>query len=198
MMERRIAIPAMALSIAVAVLTACQPQTTGPADDTNRFADVPQTVTVTSAAFAGNGEIPVRHTADGDDLSPPLTFANLPATTIELALVAEDLDAPTPEPFVHWVIYRIPAEAGRLPEGVPRTATVDNPAGALQGRNSFGNIGYDGPAPPEADASHQYRFMVYALDAALMLPANLTKNALLDAIADSVIAYGELVATYDR
>lgn len=197
-MRRRIAIPAMALSIAVAVLTACQPQTAGPADHTNRFANVPQTVTVTSAAFASNGEIPARHTADGDDLSPPLTIANLPETTVELALVADDLDAPTPEPFVHWVIYRIPAEAGGLPEGVPRTATVDDPAGALQGRNSFGNIGYGGPAPPEADEPHQYRFTVYALDAALTLPADMTKNALLDAIADSVIAYGELVVTYDR
>jgi Raf kinase inhibitor-like YbhB/YbcL family protein len=197
-MERRIARQAMPLSIAVAVLTACQPQTAGPTDHTNRFADVPQTVTVTSAAFASNGEIPVRHTADGDDLSPPLTFANLPATAVELALVADDLDAPTAEPFVHWVIYRIPAEAGGLPEGVPRTATVDDPVSALQGWNSFGNVGYGGPAPPKADEPHQYRFTVYALDAALMLPADMTKNALLVAIADSVIAYGELVVTYDR
>jgi Raf kinase inhibitor-like YbhB/YbcL family protein len=197
-MKRRSAIPATVLFTGLSLLTACQPQTTGPADQNNRFADVPKTVTVTSAAFASNSEIPVRHTADGDDLSPPLAFADLPASTVELAVVVDDLDAPTPEPFVHWVIYGIPAEAGALPEGIPPTTTLDNPAGALQGRNSFGNIGYNGPAPPKADGPHQYRFTVYALDANLRLSADMTKGALLDAIADNVIAYGELFGSYDR
>jgi Raf kinase inhibitor-like YbhB/YbcL family protein len=127
-----------------------------------------------------------------------LAFADLPATTVELALVVDDLDAPTPEPFAHWAVYGIPAGAVGLPEGIPPTTTVDDPDGAVQGRNSFGNIGYGGPAPPKADEPHQYRFTVYALDAALMLPADMTKNALLDAIADNVIAYGQLFGTYDR
>ena len=89
--------------------------------------------TITSPAFNHNGEIPVRHTCDGEDCSPALVWAGLPQGTKSLALVVDDPDAPDPAApkmtYVHWVLYNIPPTAGGLPEGV----TVDDlPAGTQQ------------------------------------------------------------------
>src|SRR5687768_3372233 len=114
---------------------------------------------IESPAFALGQRIPVLHTGDGQDVSPALTWAGLPAGTRELALVVDDPDAPTPEPWVHWVVYQIPADAAGLPEGVPPgDAGIAAPAGAAQGRNTFGRIGYGGPAPPRGHGTHHYHF----------------------------------------
>src|SRR5665213_605431 len=96
----------------------------------------PATITVASTAFAANQPIPAMYTGDGRDVSPPLTWTGAPAATREFALICDDPDAPMPVPFVHWVIYKIPAAAKGLPEGVPQGSTVSGVAaltGALQG-----------------------------------------------------------------
>ena len=81
-------------------------------------------------------------------------------------MICDDPDAPTGEPWVHWVIYKIPAEATGLPEGLPREKTLKTPAGAVQGVNSFSkdNLGYRGPMPPPGHGTHHYHFKIYALD----------------------------------
>ena len=62
--------------------------------------------------------IPRRHAGDGEDLSPPLEWSGLPADTRELALIVDDPDAPSAQPWVHWVIARIPAAESGIAEGV--------------------------------------------------------------------------------
>ena len=59
---------------------------------------------ILSTAFASGRPIPRRHTGDGEDLSPPLTWTGVPFSARELTLVVDDPDAPTSEPWVHWVI----------------------------------------------------------------------------------------------
>jgi len=155
------------------------------------------TITVGSKAFEPGKAMPRRHTGDGQDVSPALTWSGVPAAAKELALIMDDPDAPRPKPWVHWVIYKVPAGAAGLPEAVAKKAEPPEPAGAVQGKNTWGRIGYGGPAPPKGRA-HHYHFKLYALDAPLDVKAGLDKQALLAAMSGHVIAQGELIGTYQR
>jgi len=155
-------------------------------------------ITVRSTAFDPDRPIPGRHTEDGEDLSPELSWTGLPAGAKELALVVDDPDAPTDEPWVHWVIYRIPADIIALAEGIPYADVLVAPAGALQGLTTWGTVGYRGPAPPPGHGTHHYHFTLYALDAALELEPGLDKATLLAAIEGHVLGRGELIGTYER
>lgn len=153
---------------------------------------------IQSTAFGPHEPIPRQFTGEGADLSPQLTWSDVPAGTKELALICDDPDAPRPEPWVHWVIYRIPPEADGLPENVPQTDTVSQPAGAVQGENSWGRTGYGGPLPPPGSGVHHYHFKLYALDTTLDAGPGLTKDDLLSAMQGHILAEAELVGTYRR
>ena len=155
-------------------------------------------VKITSTAFQNSQPIPRKYTGEGDDVSPPLSWSNLPDGTKELALIVDDPDAPRPEPWVHWVIYKIPAGTDGLPQGVPSDRTLQNPPGAMQGQNSFNKIGYNGPMPPKGHGLQHYHFKLYALNKPLDLKSVVDKEGLLSAMAGSVIGEGELVGTYER
>src|SRR5262249_13889267 len=72
------------------------------------------TLLVRSPAFSEGKPIPRRHTGDGEDLSPPLSWSGVPPAARELALIVDDPDAPTSEPWVHWVIYGMPVTTDSL------------------------------------------------------------------------------------
>jgi Raf kinase inhibitor-like YbhB/YbcL family protein len=154
------------------------------------------TIQVTSPAFAHGQPIPKKHTGEGVDVSPPLVWSNLPDKTKELALICDDPDAPNGD-WVHWVIYKIPADAKGLPEGVLRKPRLEEPAGAMQGSNSWPAVGYRGPLPPSGKVHHYY-FKVYALDAPLEAEPGLEKKALLQKIKGHILAEGVLMGTYER
>jgi len=172
----------------------------GYSSDTHGKGGGKMTIRVTSSAFENNGQIPQKYTGDGADVSPPLAWADLPEKTKELVLICDDPDAPSAEPWVHWVMYKIPADAKVLPEGIARQPQVKNPAGALQGKNSWtrgDRIGYRGPKPPPG-VMHHYYFRLYALDAPIALEAGLTKETILEQIRGHILATGELIGTYVR
>ncbi len=153
---------------------------------------------IRSSAFENDAPIPKRFTEDGQNLSPALHWSNVPPETKELAMIVDDPDAPRPQPWVHWVIYRIPPEVTSLPEGVGRDATLTTHTGAQQGKNSWGRLGYDGPAPPRGHGTHHYHFRLYALDAPLGLGSGATKETLLQAMRGHIRAEAELIGTYER
>ncbi len=157
-----------------------------------------KSLTLESTAFPHNQAIPRKYTGDGQDISPPLSWSDPPPGTHELALLVDDPDAPTPEPWVHWVLYKIPPELTALPEGVAPSLRVSQPGGLWQGKNSWGKVGYGGPAPPRGHGLHHYHFKLYALDKPLTLDPGEGKAALLGALAGHVIAEGELIGTYQR
>jgi len=167
---------------------------------THAKGDRKMTIRVTSSAFENGRPIPKKYTGEGADVSPPLAWTDLPEKTKELVLVCDDPDAPTAEPWVHWVIYKIPADAKALPEGIARQPRLKNPAGVLQGKNSWTSgdrIGYRGPLPPPG-LVHHYYFRLYALDTRVVLEPGLDKETVLNEIRDHVLATGELVGTYVR
>jgi Raf kinase inhibitor-like YbhB/YbcL family protein len=158
-------------------------------------------VQVTSPAFTEGRPIPKKYTGEGADVSPPLAWSGLPEGTKELALICDDPDAPQAEPWVHWVIYKIPADAKGVPEGVPRKPRVENPKGAVQGNNSWPKaeaIGYRGPMPPPGHGVHHYYFRLYALKTTLNAEPGLNKKALLEKIKTETLAEGVLMGTYQR
>jgi Raf kinase inhibitor-like YbhB/YbcL family protein len=151
------------------------------------------TITVTSPAFASMQAIPGKYTCDGEDLSPPLSWSNVPGNAHSIVLICDDPDAPAGG-WVHWVCYDIPSNVDSLPEAVPASDTLA--CGGRQGKTDFGKTGYGGPCPP--GGTHRYFFKVYALDKMLNLPAGKTKKEIAKAIKGHVVASGELVGTYTR
>jgi Raf kinase inhibitor-like YbhB/YbcL family protein len=160
-------------------------------------------ITVSSTTLKEGEAVPRQYTPDGRNDSPPLSWSGVPAGAKELAVVCEDPDAGNPPPFVHWVVYKIPATSKGLPEALPIDPMAKMPAeiaGARQGTNGFRRAIYRGPAPP-AGKPHHYHFVVYALDAPIATKPGqipLTRAELLDAMKGHVIGQGELVATYER
>jgi Raf kinase inhibitor-like YbhB/YbcL family protein len=149
---------------------------------------------VRSPSFAAGGDIPVKHTCDGRDVSPPLRWTDPPAKTKSFALIADDPDAPVGT-WVHWVLYAIPGAASELAEGVPPRDTV---AGiGTHGVNDFGKVGYGGPCPPRGPG-HRYFFKLYALDAEISLPPRTTKAGVLEALEGHVLGQAELMGRYKR
>ena len=140
-----------------------------------------------SAAFAPGEPIPTQYTCDGDDVSPPLEWGDPPEGAQSLALVVDDPDAPAGT-WVHWVLYSLPAGTRSLSEAVPSDA--DLPDGSRNGKNSWKRLGYGGPCPP--GGTHRYFFKLYALDTVLNLASGESKDKLLQAMEDHILAQGEL------
>ena len=145
-------------------------------------------------AFTPGGDIPAKHTCDGQDLSPALRWSGPPANTKSFALIADDPDAPAGT-WVHWVLYGILPTVRELPEGVAPRDTV--PSIGIQGINDFRKVGYGGPCPPRGTA-HRYFFKLYALDIELTLAARKTKADLLKAMEGHLLGRTELMGRYSR
>jgi Raf kinase inhibitor-like YbhB/YbcL family protein len=166
-------------------------------------AQTPSRIEVSSPTLKEGETIPRQYTPDGRNDSPPLAWSSVPASAKSLAVVCEDPDAGNPPPFVHWVIYNIPAGAKGLPEALPIDPAAKMPsdlAGAVQGTNGFRRTIYRGPAPPPGKP-HHYHFVVYALDAPVQAKAGqppLARAELMEAIKGHVVGQGELVAVYER
>lgn len=166
--------------------------------------DAPETISVTSSAFDHHGMVPEANSAYGDNVSIDLSWADLPEGTQQLALICDDPIVVEigmmEQPFVHWVMYNIPASASGLPAGLPSDATLemDGLEGAVNGLNGLRRPGYFGPRPPANGQLHAYHFRVYALDDALNLEPGLGKAELLDAMEGHVLATGMLMGHYER
>lgn len=150
-------------------------------------------LTISSPAFEHGQPIPPKYSRKGENVSPPLEWSNPPEGTRSLALICDDPDAPGGT-WVHWVIFNIPARTRSMPEGTAREAELS--FGIRNGKNSWGDLGYDGPQPP--GGTHRYYFKLYALDTELDLAAGADKGALLEAMTGHVLAQGELMGTYSK
>jgi len=146
-----------------------------------------------SSAFEDGGMIPSKYTCDGADISPPLAWSGLPEGTKSIAIINDDPDAPMGT-WVHWVIYNIPPTAQGLAEDIKRVEKL--PDGTLQGKNSWGRIGYGGPCPP--GGTHRYFFKIYALDKMLNLKPGATKEELLTAMKGHILAQAQFYGKYSR
>ena len=162
---------------------------------------MPSRFTITSPEFTDGETVPTRFSGDGEDLSPALAWRGVPEGTKELAIICTDPDAPSPKPWVHWLIYKIAPHERELPEGVPPQAVLDAPVTAFQGKNSWSKgrtIGYRGPAPPPGHGLHHYHFRIYALDTQLDVEPGMGIDELMAAMNGHILSDAEIVGTYAR
>jgi hypothetical protein len=158
-------------------------------------------LTLSSTAFAEGERIPRLHAyaPEGDNVSPPLSWDGVPPGTKELALIVDDPDAPRAEPWVHWVLYKIPTGVTEIPRNASQgSGQLTEPRGPLEGKNDFGELGWGGPLPPRGHGTHHYHFKLYALDEELAVGEGAAKPDLLQAMAGHVLGQAELVGTYSR
>ena len=149
-----------------------------------------------SRAFEDGDEIPWQFTADGDDVSPPLSWSGHPPNTASFALVVKDGDVRDKDKGVHWTLWNIPATTRVLPRAVPNTLVLKN--GSYQGRNDFQKIGYSGPRLAQV-TEHHYEFTLYALDSKLSLKEGSTAAELTVAMgghAGHILAEKKLVGRF--
>lgn len=147
---------------------------------------------LTSPAFENKQTIPRKYTCQGEDISPPLVFSNIPDSTKTLALIMEDPDVPErirkDQLWIHWVVYNLPPDLSGLKENqkVP----------GFLGLNTSGKAAYMGPCPP--DREHRYFFTLYALDKNLDLPKGVSKKELLQAMEGHILAKAQLIGLYNK
>lgn len=154
----------------------------------SRSEEIEMAMTLTSPNFGEGDPIPERHTCDGRDVSPALSWQGAPAGTVEFALVMDDPDA---RGWIHWVMYDIAGgESGSLPEGV---RPDDRPP---QGITSFGRTGWGGPCPPSG--THHYVFTLYALSGSIGLSGAPTAAQVRAAVGPLTLATATLTGTYRR
>jgi len=149
---------------------------------------------LTIRSFENGGTIPKEFTCDGADMSPALEWTGAPTGTKTFALIADDPDAPAGT-WVHWVLWNLPPGTKLLPDAVPTKAELEG--GAKQGQNDFKKTGYRGPCPPPG-TPHRYFFKLYALDAALKLPAGATKSDLERTMNGHILEQSEWMGRYSR
>lgn len=143
---------------------------------------------IKSPVFINNEEIPFKYSCDGQNISPPLSFKDIPQNAKSLALTVEDPDAPRGL-FVHWIVWNINPKTEGFKEG-------SVPDEAFQGVSGAGKAGYIGPCPPSG--THRYFFKLYALNRVLDLEKDSNMEAFQKAINDCVIGKAELMGLYSR
>jgi Raf kinase inhibitor-like YbhB/YbcL family protein len=185
----------IALSTALFIACSSEGPHNPPPDPSAPAGGTIASLTVTSTAFADQSPIPPAFTCDDANGSPPLAWSDPPPTAQGFAIVALDLTATGPNeaaPFVHWVLYGLPATARSVP-AIAKGA----PSGDHDGRNDFGGVGYGGPCPPPGEP-HSYVFTVWALDVSLPDLGAATRDALYVAMDRHVVAKGSLQGLYQR
>jgi Raf kinase inhibitor-like YbhB/YbcL family protein len=173
----------LALAVVVTVSAACSSSAAGPTEEKTMAGFV-----LTSPSFEEGGPIPSRHTCDGQDASPALSWYGAPEGTQSFALIVDDPDA---RGFIHWIAVNIPGgTSGELHEAIHPDADP------LQGRNDFGRTGYGGPCPP--GGVHHYHFTLYALSAPLAFGVTPTAPDVQRAMSGKILAETTLIGTYTR
>ena len=146
-----------------------------------------------SKDFEDNNSIPSEFTCDGRDVSPQLSWQDVPAGTKSFALSVADPDAPMGT-WVHWVIFNIPPSINKLKENIPAVKVLED--GTIQGINDLRKTGYGGPCPP--GGTHRYYFKIYALDKKLSITSSTTKKDLEQSMREHIVAEGKIMGKYSR
>jgi Raf kinase inhibitor-like YbhB/YbcL family protein len=147
-------------------------------------------IEVHSVAFEPGTPLPISCAVDGVGAPPALSFTGVPAAAKSLVVLCEDPDAPLLEPFLHWSVYGIPSSASSVDAQSQHEYRI--------GENSKSESAYTPAAPPPGHGLHHYHFQVFALDVPLELGQGAERKDLLEAMTDHVLAWGEIVGTYER
>jgi Raf kinase inhibitor-like YbhB/YbcL family protein len=143
---------------------------------------------ITSPVFKNGETIPKKYTCEGENISPPLKFIEIPGSAKSLVLMVEDPDAEA-KPWVHWLVFNIPPNGSGFDE-----AAVSK--GSTMGLCNGNTFGYEGPCPPSGE--HKYFFKLYALDTLLNIPAESDRKKVLKEMEGHVLAEAVLMGRYQK
>jgi Raf kinase inhibitor-like YbhB/YbcL family protein len=149
-----------------------------------------------SQAFAMDQPLPRRYTADGEGISPPLSWSGVPAQATSLVLIVEDADAPAPHPLVHAIAVDLSPGVDGLGEGALSSRAFEGQI--KEGRNSYLQAHWLPPDPPPGHGPHRYVFQLFALASGPAFPAHPGRGVVMDALAERAISAGWLIGTYER
>ncbi|MDR0284625.1 MAG: YbhB/YbcL family Raf kinase inhibitor-like protein [Propionibacteriaceae bacterium] len=155
------------------------------------------TFLLTSDDVVAGAPMDIRHSQDGANQSPQLSWSGVPPETRALAISCFDPDAPTPAGFWHWTVLNLPVTLTSVPRdfGNPSGPL---PPGAVRARNDGGTLGFIGAAPPPGDHPHRYYFAVHALDGPVDVPDGIGCTPAAFMSIFRTIARATLVPTYQR
>ena len=153
---------------------------------------------LSSEAFKDGEKIPSQYVmpgAGGRNVSVPLTWANPPAGTQSFALSMVD-PHPVARNWVHWLVIDLPGNASSLAEGA---SGKKMPPGAVELKNSWGELSYGGPQPPKGSGDHPYVVTLYALSVPkLDLKPTAGWAELKQAMAGKILETGTITGYYGR
>jgi Raf kinase inhibitor-like YbhB/YbcL family protein len=161
-----------------------------------------QTMTLTTTAWADGGVIPAKYTQAGAQVSPPLTWSNVPEGTTSLVLIAHDVDqavGQATDDMLHWMVWNIPASARTLAEAIPQGNQLPDGSRQISATGPY----YRGPGAPASGPAHHYVFQIYALDGPIDVPAvgqspPQTRAAVEAAMVGKIRGRGTLVGLFKR
>jgi len=161
-----------------------------------------QIMTLTSSSFTDGGQIPVKFSQAGDELSPALAWTGAPDTTASFVLIVHDANAVAGngmDDALHWMVWNIPGSSRALAEGIPQGPQLSDGSRQI----SVTGPNYRGPAAPSNGPPHHYLFELYALDTMLDVPAvgaapAATRAAVITAMAGHVRAKAVTVGLFRR
>lgn len=149
---------------------------------------------IIESVFESQQPIPAKYTCDGENVSPPLKFLQIPQGVKSLVLIVDDPDAPHGT-FDHWIIWNLPPHLKEISEGGEELKKMQPQP--KQGMNGFRKSSYQGPCPPPGKP-HHYHFKLYALDTQLTLPEGSSKQEVEKGMKGHIIDQAELVGTYQH
>jgi Raf kinase inhibitor-like YbhB/YbcL family protein len=203
-MPPRLRIPAAAIALLGAMLALVAPaRAQAPAAQPPR----PAPLTLTTTAWPDGGVIPVKYSQAGEQLSPALSWSNVPAGTVSFVLNMIDPDVAIQrgtQTQPHWIVWNIPGTATGLPEGIPAGPQLANGARQI----SASGLQYRGPGAAATGPMHHYTFELYALDTTIdvtassnpqLVPAALeTRAAVMQAMQGHVLGKAVVVGLFRR
>lgn len=132
----------------------------------------------------------------GKNISPSVSWDNLPKGTKSIAVSLYDPDAPTGSGWWHWMVVNINPNA-KIKKGASGTNKMPN--GSLETMTDFGVPVFGGACPPKGDNKHRYILTVYALGVDKL---NVNKNTPAAQVGyminSNLIEKQEIIAYYKR
>ena len=159
-------------------------------------ATLSKTVILHSISFSAGGDIPASYTCKGEGVSPEISWEGAPDGARSYVLIATDWDGPSPRfrlgSFTHWILYNIPHGVHQIKSAVTTVELTQEKIDV--GNNSSDAAAYKPPCPPLG--KHRYLFRLYVLDVAQIHPSSGDRDAVMEAMRDHVLAFGEIVGLF--
>jgi Raf kinase inhibitor-like YbhB/YbcL family protein len=159
----------------------------------------PPGLTLTSSAFEDGGVIPNKYTQAGEQISPKLTWTNVPNGTQSFAIIFHDPDVALQKgtgDVLHWMIFNIPGTARELAEGAGANPKPED--GSVNAKNLRGQPGYMGPGAGAQGPYHHYTFEMFALDSKLELDGNASRADVMKAMEGHIVGKAILFGRFHR